>query len=69
MYISNNQLAVKIAITFIVIAFIVGIILGAFVGSRSVEGYDVNLLHHRMSIDNEYNYCPYCGEKLQESEE
>ena len=60
----NKQLAVRIAITSIIIASIVGIMIGAFVGSRSVEGYDISLLHHRMMINNEYNYCPYCGEYI-----
>ena len=41
---------------------------GIVIGSRLVKGYDVNLMHHRMEMDHEYNYCPYCGEYIGKSE-
>lgn len=51
----------------IVIAFMIGCIFCVFVEYLVRPQYDTNF-EHKMMSHNGYNYCPYCGENLYDSE-
>lgn len=37
-------------------------------GKRSTDSWETTKVHYEMSVDG-YNYCPYCGAKIEEIEE
>ena len=62
-----KEMIIKYPIRFILIMLVCWTI-GIFMARLQAENHNPYMQHFKME-QNGYNYCPYCGERLTESEE